>query len=111
MVMITNIQINNITNQIVKKYNPERVILFGSYAKGTFNDNSDLDFIIIKDTNLPKHKRGIELRRFFYGLTIPLDFKIYTTSEYEQEKNNKYSFLYSALVESKTLYDRENRHS
>ena len=109
--MVTNIQIKNITNQIVEKYNPERVILFGSYAKGTFNDNSDLDFIIVKETNLPKHKRGIELRRFFYGLTIPLDFKIYTTIEYEQEKNNKYSFLYSALAESKTLYDRENRHS
>ena len=46
-------------------------MLFGSYAKGTSNDHSDLDFIVIKDTNLPKSKRGIELRRFFYGLTIP----------------------------------------
>jgi len=109
--MITNIQINDITEQIVQKYNPERVILFGSYAKGTFNDNSDLDFIIVKETNLPKHKRGIELRRHFYGLTIPLDFKIYTTVEYEQDKENKYSFLYSALSESKTLYDRENRNN
>lgn len=106
--MVTNNQINSITNQIVEKYNPEKVILFGSYAKGTFNDDSDLDFIIIKETNLPRHKRGIELRRFFYGLTIPLDFKIYTTNEYEQEKNNKYSFLYSALAGSKILYDREN---
>jgi predicted nucleotidyltransferase len=105
--MITDIQINNITDKIVEKYNPEKVILFGSCAKGTYNDDSDLDFIIIKETNLPKHKRGIELRRFFYGLTIPLDFKIYTTNEYEQEKNNKFSFLYSALAESKTLYDRE----
>jgi len=106
--MVTKNQINSITNQIVEKYSPEKVILFGSYAKGTFNDDSDLDFIIIKETNLPKHKRGIELRRFFYGLTIPLDFKIYTANEYEQDKSNKYSFLYSALVGSKTLYDREN---
>lgn len=46
---MTKNQIKNITNQIVEKYNPERVILFGSYAKGTFNDNSDLDFIIVKE--------------------------------------------------------------
>jgi uncharacterized protein len=109
--MITDNQINDIANQIVNKYNPDKVILFGSYANGTFNDNSDLDFIVIKDTNLPKHKRGIEIRRLFYGLTIPLDFKIYSSSEFEQEKNNKFSFLYSALSESKILYDRENRNS
>lgn len=106
--MLYKTQINEIVNKITKHYNPIKIILFGSYAIGNYNENSDLDFILVKDTDLPKHKRGIEVRRLFYGLTIPLDFKIYTPSEFNKEISNKYSFLSSAIKVSKLLYEREN---
>ncbi len=89
-------------------YNPDKIILFGSYANGNYSDSSDLDFILVKDTNAPKHKRGLEVRRLFYRLAIPMDFKIYTTSEFNSELSNKYSFLNSALKGSEILYERKN---
>lgn len=104
--MIDTGQIKDIVNRIAINYNPDRIILFGSYAKGNSTDNSDLDFILIKETALPRHKRGIEVRRLFYGLTIPMDFKIYTSSEYKRELNNQYSFLSSVIKDSKVLYER-----
>lgn len=104
--MIADDQIGEIVRRIAENYNPEKIILFGSYAKGKGNEDSDLDIIVIKNTNLPKHKRGIEIRRLFYGLPIPMDFKIYTDQEFDKECNNPYSFLYSALNGSKILYER-----
>lgn len=106
--MIETKQISEIVNRIVSNYNPDKIILFGSYAQGDFTDNSDLDFILIKDTNSPKHKRGIEVRRLFYGLAIPMDFKIYTATEFANELSNQYSFLSSAIKESKVLYERKD---
>lgn len=106
--MIETKQINEIVSRIANHYHPEKIILFGSYARGNYNDNSDLDFILVKDTIAPKHKRGLEVRRLFYGLPIPMDFKIYTTTEFSTELSNRYSFLSSALQGSKVLYERKD---
>src|ERR1035437_4500955 len=107
--MIETKQINDIVNRIALNYNPDKIILFGSYAHGNYSDNSDLDFILVKDTNTPKHKRGLEVRRLFYGLPISMDFKIYTSSDFSDELSNQYSFLYSAIKGSKILYERKDR--
>ena len=106
--MIETRQINDIVDRIALNYNPEKIILFGSYALGNFSDDSDLDFILVKDTNTPKYKRGLEVRRLFYGLPIPMDFKIYTSSEFNNELSNQYSFLNSAIKGSKILYERKD---
>ncbi len=100
-------KIDEISMKIVKNINPEKIILFGSYAKGNYSEDSDLDLIIVKQSDLPKHKRGIEIRRLFYGFLIPMDLKIYTPEEFENELKNKYSFLNSAIKDSKTIYERK----
>ena len=106
--MILREQIQDITSKIISNYDPDKIILFGSYARENFNDDSDLDLIIIKNSKLPRHKRGLEVRRLFYVLTIPMDLKIYTPIEYDQELQNKYSFLYSVIKDSKILYERKD---
>jgi predicted nucleotidyltransferase len=107
-IMIETRLINDIVKRIALNYNPDKIILFGSYAHGNYTVNSDLDFILVKETNAPKHKRGIEVRRLFYRLAIPMDFKIYTSSEFDKELSNQYSFLSSAIKGSKILYERKN---
>lgn len=106
--MITFDQINDIVTKIAANYNPDKIILFGSYAKGCNNEDSDVDFILIKQTDLPKQRRGLEVRKLFYRIAIPMDFKIYTSKEFNDELNNKFSFLNSALKDSKVLYERKN---
>ncbi len=106
--MIETKQINDIVERIAINYKPEKIILFGSYARGNFDEDSDLDFILIKDTNIPKPQRGLEVRKLFYGLALPMDFKIYTKTEFSEELSNQYSFLSSAIKESKVLYERKD---
>jgi uncharacterized protein len=104
--MIEKEQISSISDTIVREIDPEKIILFGSYASGNYDSDSDLDLIIIKKTSLPKHKRGLQIRRLFYRQLIPMDLKIYTPEEFERELNNRYSFLHNAIINSKILYER-----
>jgi len=51
-------EIKKLIKMITEKYQPERIILFGSYAYGTPDESSDVDLLIIKETNeLPFHRR------------------------------------------------------
>jgi predicted nucleotidyltransferase len=106
--MIEARQINEISMRIASKIDPDKIILFGSYAKGNFNSDSDLDIIVVKQSDLPRHKRALEIRKLFYRLLIPIDFKFYTPEEFNKDRHNKYSFLYSALKNSKVLYERQD---
>lgn len=106
MKLIDSNKINEIVTRIATKFNPDKIILFGSYANGTQKNDSDLDLLIIQDTDLPIHKRGYEIRMSLIGLKIPFDILIYTMPEYEQEKDKSFSFINSALKNSKILYER-----
>ena len=103
--IIDSNKLNEITTRIASRFNPDRIILFGSYANGTQTDSSDLDLIIIQESDLPPQNRGFDIRMSLLGLKIPFDILIYTKSEFEQEKENRFSFLSSAIKNSKLLYE------
>lgn len=93
-----------IVNRIINVANPDKIILFGSHAYGTPNEDSDIDLLIIKDTDLPFNKRAAEIRRSLRGIGVPLDLVVYTPSEVEKYKNNKFSFLGKIDQQGKVLY-------
>ena len=105
--MDTNIEhiIEEIKDLIIKKFNPEKVILFGSCAKGNTGKNSDIDLFIVKNTNLDMHQRIIEARDII-PYRYPVDVIVYTPEEYEKYKDNKWSFLYRVVREGKVIYER-----
>ena len=104
--MIDLAKINDIAQRIANRFNPEQIILIGSYAKGTQDNGSDIDLLIIQDTDLPSHKRGIDIRLSLVGSKMPFDILVYTRNEFEKEKNDKYSFLHAAVKNSRILYER-----
>ena len=106
--MVTEEKIHEIVNKIVNFYKPEKIILFGSYANGKANSDSDVDLIIIKETEVPKQKRGREIRKYMFGMMVPMDLKIYTNEEFTKDLSNPYSFIYSAIKNSKVLYELQS---
>ena len=48
--MIDSNKITEIVSRIQSNFNPDSIILFGSYAKGTFNDRSDIDVLLVSDS-------------------------------------------------------------
>ncbi len=104
--MIENDKISEIVNKIVSGYNPEKIILFGSYATENPGENSDLDLLVIKETDLPRPLRAVQVRKMIYGSMVPIDLIVYTPKEIEESKDNKFSFVYEVLNTGKTLYER-----
>jgi predicted nucleotidyltransferase len=104
--MIDKDKISEIVKKIASGYNPDKIILFGSYASGNPNDDSDLDLFVIKDTDLPRPQRTVQVRKMLYGSMIPIDLIVYTPKEIDESKENRFSFVYEVLNTGKTLYER-----
>ena len=108
--MITEQQINLLKDVIVETMHPKKIYLFGSYANGVPNENSDLDILIeVEKSLLPKVKRNLEVWNEidkYKQLHFAKDIFVFTTDEMNDWKNLKNSFINNALYQSKTLYER-----
>jgi predicted nucleotidyltransferase len=97
-------EIENISSQIIAKYKPEKIILFGSAALGKATPESDLDFLIIKkDTPHFGEDRMRELS-LLIDRRVPVDFVIYRPDEFEQRLRMGDPFLKAILKEGKVLH-------
>ena len=106
MAMIGSDKIADIVTKIVSGYNPDKIILFGSYATGKPTEDSDLDLMVIKATDLPRPQRTVQVRKMLYGAMIPIDLIVYTPQEIAESKDNIFSFVSEVLNTGKTLYER-----
>ncbi len=97
-------KLQHVINIIAKNYHPEKIILFGSYARGENNYDSDIDLLIIKESKLPRYKRVLEIRKYLRGLKIPLDIIVYTKAEIEKWKNVKSTFVNNVMQEGTVVY-------
>lgn len=95
-------ELERIRGELITKYHPQKIILFGSLLKSRIKKNSDIDLVIVKDTNKPFIDRAIEVAL----LTQPnfaVDFLVYTPGEYEQMslENN---YFFNELNKGKVIY-------
>ncbi|BAV06839.1 Predicted nucleotidyltransferase [Filimonas lacunae] len=104
--MFTETEIQALVNKIVQRIQPEKVIVFGSYAKGTATYKSDLDLFVIKDTYLPPSSRALEVRPLLSQLLLKVDVHVYTPEEVEVYIAEQYSFVYSVMKTGKVWYDK-----
>jgi uncharacterized protein len=109
--MVTNKQIIEITRILSNDDQVEKVILFGSYAHGTANENSDLDLAIIQNTDLSGFQRPIQflksLRQNHRRWLFAMDIIVYTPEEFEQNCSNQYHLAHEIALTGKTLYERK----
>lgn len=97
-------EIESISKQIVEKYCPEKVILFGSAVWGGFNKDSDLDFFIIKkDTPDLGRDRARQLRKMI-NKNWAADFFIYRPQEIDECAKLGDPFVSEILSRGKVLY-------
>ncbi|MBI3617714.1 MAG: nucleotidyltransferase domain-containing protein [Candidatus Omnitrophica bacterium] len=99
--------ISDIVKRIRKDCNPEKIVLFGSYAKGTPRYDSDIDLLVIKDSNLRRDERDKEIRRSLRDIKFPLDIFVYTPQEVAEYSHLKGSFISVIFKEGRVLYERD----
>jgi predicted nucleotidyltransferase len=101
-------EIDRLSRQIKEKYKPEKIILFGSSIKDNITEDSDIDMLIIKETDKKRNERFREVRTLVRDLKrrIPFSPLVYTPTEIEQRLNLGDFFIKKILKEGKVLYER-----
>jgi uncharacterized protein len=99
-------QIPEITRRIVETSHPEKIILFGSYARGTIGPDSDLDLLVIIPGVKHPRQESIRMRRALRGLLAPVDIVIATPDQIRRLGNTDGLVYQSALREGRVLYER-----
>lgn len=92
--------------KIVQELKPEKIILFGSYAYGTPNPHSDVDLLVIMETNASPKDRSWAVSRLLLPRPFPVDILVKTPKEVEKALESGDFFLKEILTRGKVLYDR-----
>jgi len=96
--------IDTLRDNIMQRLNPAKIFLFGSYADGTATAESDVDLMVVMDSELPPHKRNIMLKRLFPKRAFSLDAFVYTPQEFQRYKDTPGTVVYQAVHYGKLLY-------
>jgi len=98
--------LEEIVARIKDRFDPEKIILFGSYALGEATEDSDLDLLVVAETGLPARERFPALRRLVGDIPVGFDLILKTPEEYGRLRSVMNHIVYFADKYGKTLYER-----
>ena len=102
--MIDQTILDNIISRIVEVADPERIILFGSAARGEMNRHSDVDLLIVKE-GVDTLDLMRQIRRNLYGVGAAVDAIVVTPQAVERYKDSHALIIKPALQEGKVVYE------
>lgn len=98
--------ISEMVKRIVQRFDPEKIILFGSHACGTAGPDSDVDLLVVMPVEGSKRKKAAEMDLALADRTIPLDLIVVTPEEFERTRNQIGSVVRPAVREGRIVYER-----
>jgi predicted nucleotidyltransferase len=98
--------IREMVSRIRVAVDPNRIVLFGSRARGEADPNSDIDILIIAPSTLPRWRRTVPLYRLLAGVGAAKDLVWWTPEEVEEWRMVRSHFVTTALREGKVLYEK-----
>lgn len=102
---ITEEKIQEVAQKIAKEFQPEKIILFGSYAWGKPGPDSDVDLFVAKETeNTRESTRAIS--RAIFPRFFPLDILVYTPEQIKRREKRGDFFIKDILQKGRILYAR-----
>jgi uncharacterized protein len=97
-------QVHDYVKNLAREFSPERVILFGSHARGEATDDSDVDLLVIMPTAERSLQQALEIRRRI-PCRFPLDLLVKTPQEVAERMELHDAFLAGIFSEGVTLYE------
>lgn len=104
--MLSMKQIEEISERIEREFDPERIVLFGSYARGDATNDSDVDLLVVASTSLSAPERYCAVRPLLADYPAGFDIVMKTPEEYARWKNVVNSIVYFADKYGKVIYER-----
>jgi predicted nucleotidyltransferase len=105
--VVNNKIISAISKKIVENFSPEKIILFGSSARGTQTKDSDIDLLVIMDSKQRPAKRSMEISKACRPKFISMDIIVRTPEEIKNRLQIGDYFIKEILEKGKVLYARK----
>ena len=96
--------IREMVNRIVRRFDPEKVILFGSYATGKAGPDSDVDLLVVMPVIGSKRKKAVEIGVALHDMGVAKDVIVVRPDEFEWRKDIIGTIEWPAAHEGKILY-------
>jgi predicted nucleotidyltransferase len=97
--------IQSVVDRIADSAHPNRIILFGSYARGDADDGSDLDLLVVETEVEDKGREMLKLYRCIGYIGVGVDVLVYSEAEVARRGQVPGTLIHDALREGKVLYD------
>lgn len=92
----------------LKAYDPEKIILFGSAVRGKFHEDSDIDLLVIKETDEPWWPRQLRVTKMYRGW-VPTDIFVVTPRELDKAiAENRFFVVEEILKKGKVIYEKHH---
>jgi predicted nucleotidyltransferase len=100
------VQIQCVVKRIVKGFNPDQIILFGSQARGDAGPDSDVDLLIVMPMTGSRRERCLDIMGVLHDFAIPIDIMVTTADDYIKRKDVVGTIEWPASKEGMVLYAR-----
>jgi predicted nucleotidyltransferase len=100
-------EIRLMVRRIVSRFHPDRIILFGSQARGDAGPDSDVDLLVVMPVEGSKREKAVEIGVALHGIRLPKDIIVTTPEEFEWRKEVAGTIERPAATEGRVLYARE----
>ena len=97
--------LDEVTRRIVESVRPQRVLLFGSAARGRMSKDSDLDMLVVMRKSVHRRQTAQKIYRNLHGTGIAVDIIVATEKDLEKYGERAGTILKSALQEGRVLYE------
>ena len=99
--------IKEIVRRIVEAAHPQKIVLFGSRARGDHRPDSDIDLLVIQRSNLARYRRSVPIYQALVGLPtdVDVDVIVYTPAEIEDWAQVPQAFVTTALRDGNLIYE------
>ena len=98
--------LDDLVRRIAERFSPDKIILFGSRARGDAERDSDTDLLVLFSEVADPNKRAAEIYASLAGSSRPMDIFVSTTSRFERYRNVMNTVYWPASREGKVLYER-----